>query len=640
KDMGELPPKPPGLRRCESPENQKITPAYRTDGGAVNEMITPENINFETLTDEDAAEILKGMVDSREFLFKALDQDGDGRLSPAEIDAAPKILRSLDKDGDGALNESELEGYGFHFIPGQVRSNAIVRMLDLDGDLRVTAEDIAEAPNRIRRLDRDMDGIVRREDVFSKLPKTILDRIGGAADMLWFLYNLSYYTDDLIGEVLPGSDSRGMSDGYTLLYEANSNADVQVAKKVFLLGSDGKPVHAWDNPNPEGVPEATSADLLPNGLLLRTVTTEDIANVHHWFPVASHGTVQLVDWDGTVVWQYTRCARGKHCLHHDSKMLPNGNILVFSWEALTKAEAKTLGWEDQEILNPRGDGYIWGDRLLELKPNLEDGSTDIAWEWAALDHIVQHHDPDTPNYGKPSEQRHKLHLNYTKYANYLFTYGQLFHCNSVSYNEERDQLIISSAQFSELWVIDHSGTTEETRGSKGDLLFRWGNAETYSDEVPTFNRQDKLLYWQHDVQWLTDDLPHTGEILVTNNGAMRGLDTYPNPDEKSMGFGSAYTEVLEVTFPTTSEGAYDWEGEVTIDWSFKGDPPEAMFSPFMSGADRTPSGNTVFIFGHNKRIIEVTPEGEVVADFVPPGPGRAFRVRRYGYDYPGLARLK
>ena len=83
----------------------------------------------------------------------------------------------------------------------------------------------------------------------------------------------------------------------------------------------------------------------------------------------------------------------------------------------------------------------------------------------------------------------------------------------------------------------------------------------------------------------------------------------------------------------------DGDGEVVTTWSYKGDPPEGMFAPFMSGVDRTPSGNTVFAFGHNKRVIEVTPDGEVVADFRIPGPGNTFRVRRYPFDFPGLKQL-
>jgi len=292
-------------------------------------------------------------------------------------------------------------------------------------------------------------------------------------------------------------------------------------------------------------------------------------------------------------------------------------------------EAIALGWEPQEFLNPRGDEYVWTERILELEPNLEDGSTKVVWEWAVVDHIVQAYDATKPNYGKVSENCHKLNFNYAKYANYLFTFGQLYHLNSVAYNAERDQIILSSANFSELWIIDHSGSTEETRGPKGDLLFRWGNPETYSDDPnPTFSHKDKILYWQHDIQWLDDSVPHTGDIILINNGAMRGADGLPNPDEKSMGFGSAYTDILELMLPTKPDGTYDWEDEPMVTWSYKGDPPQSMFAPFMSGVSRTPSGNTVFAFGHNKRIMEVTPEGEVVADFrVPERLGRALAAR-------------
>ncbi|MEM7032777.1 MAG: aryl-sulfate sulfotransferase [Chloroflexota bacterium] len=373
---------------------------------------------------------------------------------------------------------------------------------------------------------------------------------------------------------------------------------------------------------------------------MRTLAVEDITKIHDWFPVGAHGTVQLVDWDGTVVWQYTRCARGKYCLHHGSHVMPNGNILVIGYEALTPNEAIALGWEPQAFLNPRGDGYVWSERILELEPNLEDGSTKIVWEWAVIDHLVQAYDATKPNYGKVSEHRNRINFNYAKYENYLFTFGQLYHLNSVAYNEARDQIILSSANFSELWIIDHSGSTEETRGAKGDLLFRWGNPETYSDDPnPTFMREDKQLYWQHDIQWMSKSRPHTGDIILINNGAMRGLNGLPNPAEKSMGFRYAYTDILELSLPITEGGTYNWEGDVVTTWSYKGDPPEAMFAPFMSGVDRTPSGNTVFAFGHNKRIIEVTPEGEVVADFRVPGSGNTFRVRRYGFDHPGLARL-
>ena len=58
--------------------------------------------------------------------------------------------------------------------------------------------------------------------------------------------------------------------------------------------------------------------------------------------------------------------------------------------------------------------------------------------------------------------------------------------NSVDYNEAFDQIILSSHNFNEIWVIDHSTTTAQAAshsggnsGMGGDLLYRWGNPRAY-----------------------------------------------------------------------------------------------------------------------------------------------------------------
>ena len=61
------------------------------------------------------------------------------------------------------------------------------------------------------------------------------------------------------------------------------------------------------------------------------------------------------------------------------------------------------------------------------------------------------------------------------------------HVNSVDYNAELDQIVISVHEFSEIWIIDHSTTTAEAAGHTGgrsgkggDLLYRWGNPRRLS----------------------------------------------------------------------------------------------------------------------------------------------------------------
>jgi len=585
----------------------------------------------EDLSDQQAVAILKKLQGSTLFLFNALDLDGDGELSPAEIDAAPETLRALDRDGDGMLNESELEGGGFHLFPGWVRNNAIVRMLDVDGDLCVTSADMADAPNRIRRLDKDGDGIVKLADVVQQFNPELRKKMGAPAQVLRMHERLRNYAPEDYGSVTPGHDSRA-SNGYTLIYESNNNNDIQVANDAFLLDKNGQRVHTWKNSL--HTPEGTTAELLENGLLLRSVAIEDALLTHH-FPVGAHGTIELVDWDETVLWQFSRIEVGKHCLHHDSEPLPNGNILVTSYEALTVADAEALGWRPQVIKTPRGDGFVWVEKILELKPNLEDGSTEIVWEWNVLDHIVQDHDATKPNYGTIAENPRKLNLNYTQFERFFFTMGQLFHINAVSYNAERDQIVLSSAKFDEFWIIDHSISREEAAGEQGDLLYRWGNQSAYD----TGRFEDKALFWQHDVQWMNPARPHSGDIMIFNNGAQRNADGSVNHNERGLGFGNAYTEILEISLPFQPDGQYDWSKPAEISWGYNRDGSKGVFSPFMSSASRMPDGNTLLVLGYNKRLIEVTDNGETVLDYRLGGPGRIYRALRYSDDYSGLKKL-
>ena len=56
------------------------------------------------------------------------------------------------------------------------------------------------------------------------------------------------------------------------------------------------------------------------------------------------------------------------------------------------------------------------------------------------------------------------------------------HTNAIAYNPQRDEIALSVLGNNEIWIIDHSTTTEEARGSTGgnsgkggDILYRWGN---------------------------------------------------------------------------------------------------------------------------------------------------------------------
>src|SRR5262249_17725952 len=108
------------------------------------------------------------------------------------------------------------------------------------------------------------------------------------------------------------------------------------------------------------------------------------------------------------------------------------------------------------------------------------------------------------------------------------------HCNSLSYNAEFDQIMVSSPEFNEIWIIDHSTTTAEAAshaggrsGKGGDLLYRWGNPRAYRAGTV----KDQRLFYQHNAQWIPRGFPGEGHLLVFNNGRRRPGGAHSTVDE-------------------------------------------------------------------------------------------------------------
>ena len=179
------------------------------------------------------------------------------------------------------------------------------------------------------------------------------------------------------------------------------------------------------------------------------------------------------------------------------------------------------------------------------------------------------------------------------------------HTNSIDYNEEFDQILLSVRYYSEIWVIDHSTTSAEAAGHTGgnsgmggDLIYRWGNPQAY-DRGTSSNRK---LYEQHDTQWIDEGFQGEGNILIFNNGV-----------------GRHYSTVDEIVPPVDDNGNYYLEsgsayGPTTPTWSYN--PSPSFYASHLSGADRLPSGNTLICNGESPgKLWEVTPEGTKVWEY-------------------------
>ena len=172
--------------------------------------------------------------------------------------------------------------------------------------------------------------------------------------------------------------------------------------------------------------------------------------------------------------------------------------------------------------------------------------------------------------------------------------------------------MLSSREFSEFWIIDHSTTTAQAAshsggrsGHGGDLLYRYGNPQTYDRGTAA----DRVFYYQHDPKWIPAGSPGAGDITVFNNGVGRPGD-------------QDYSSVDEITPPPvdasgnyllTAGQAY---GPSTPTWIYVA--PPAYFSAIIGSATRLPNGNTLIDYGVDATFSEVTPAGQEVWKYVSP----------------------
>lgn len=134
----------------------------------------------------------------------------------------------------------------------------------------------------------------------------------------------------------------------------------------------------------------------------------------------------------------------------------------------------------------------------------------------------------------------------------------------------------------------------------GEILWRYGG--------------QGVLHNQHDAQLLDN-----GNVLLFDNGQTRS-DSFPS------------SEAQEIN-PLTDEVVWRYGGRGVFGWR--------LFSSVISGVQRLPNGNTLITEGMSGRLVEVTPEKEVVWEFVNPfyreevggGPNQAiFKARSYPAD--------
>ena len=370
-------------------------------------------------------------------------------------------------------------------------------------------------------------------------------------------------------------------DGYTL-FSPNEN--------TYLIDNCGKIIHSWQSSYKPG----SSVYLLEDGSLLRTCRIPNSI----FSGGGSGGRIEKRDWDNNLIWSYDFSNTSYH-QHHDIEPMPNGNILVLCWEYKSLIDAILSGRDPSAL----ADNELWPTYIIEVQPQ---GNNDmnIVWEWHLWDHLVQDFDPAKINYGVIANHPELININsYSGNGK-----KDWLHCNSIDYNEELDQIIISSRALSEIYIIDHSTTTAEAATNSGgnsnkggDILYRWGNPAKYNNGTSA----DQRLSGQHDAHWIPNGLSDEGKIMIFNNGQNRG-----------------YSSVDIINPPINSNGDYfltsNTFGPISAEWSYTAQNPSDFYSSYISGAHRLPNGNTLICDGAHGTFFEIDTTGNQVWKYINP----------------------
>lgn len=404
-------------------------------------------------------------------------------------------------------------------------------------------------------------------------------------------------------------DKEKAYDGYTLISPMIKN------KSSYLLNMDGQIVHEWKCKASPGL----YAELLPNGHLLRAETTDqkkdikdsglNIKGKKYAGIGGSGGYIREYNWDGDMVWEYKMSEANKEIQHHTFNRMPNGNTLILGWEYITKEKAIELGRKPETIpskpVKNKG-GYhngFWNDFVREVNPK-----GDTVWEWHVSDHIGTGPDKIDFNYILPKPLGELYH-------DYDWS-----HFNTVNYIPETDTIVLNSRNFGEFYFINHK---------TGKIEYRWGNPTTYDPKAKKpsyYDDGDQIVFGSHCATPIAN-----GNIILFDNGSER-------PESRR-------SRALEIN-PKTGE----------IVWEFASKHTNSFSSHRQGGVQRLANGNTLICSTHGGHVMEVTPDKEIVWEFVNPitvgkpkcilrnedggfndGMGNMIhRAFRYGTDYPAF----
>jgi len=332
--------------------------------------------------------------------------------------------------------------------------------------------------------------------------------------------------------------------------------------------------------------------------------------VHRWYgdPVIKRGSqlferlsngnyvsngihVTEQDWNGDVLWHlpFERKDRPLSSMyHHDVQRLPNGNYIVMVREYVSDPKISKVKLQD--------------DHLMEISPEKK-----IVWEWWGHEHFDEFEFTDEAK--KIIYETGGGEVGAFPPPHEEWFLGDWLHINTIHVSPENPlykegdsrfkpgNLLLCSRNTNMIFIIDKK---------TGSIVWKWGALlKMRGFWILGVGDTRHCLVGPHDPKMLDN-----GNILIYDNGGSGG---YPP-------IVRFYTRLVEIN-PVSGE----------IIWEYIYRPsPRRFLSITTGGVQRLPNGNTLSLDSNQGRVFEITPQGEIVWEYV--NPRGFYRTQRISYE--------
>ncbi len=396
-----------------------------------------------------------------------------------------------------------------------------------------------------------------------------------------------------------------------------------------LIDMNGNIVKQWKNMSNMDHP----VKILKGGYIMGA-TREKVEHIGREWKHPESTDLSIMDWDGKIVWNFAKAG-----MHHDFQLPGNPVGYWVPGMPMTFNTDKVLILSHKMVKNPRiSDKLLEDDYLVEV-----DSKGNILWEY------LYSNNKDFAAMGFTEEDKNTMY----KWPNFAATRikgtqgGDWTHINCASYlgpnkwyDEDPvkyhmfhpDNIISDGRQTNTLEIIDHK--TKKRVWQVGPYYAPDTKWIFNGKEYPNAYKRLDWIIGVHHTHMIPKGLPGEGNILTYDNGGRGGYGA-PNPGSPN-GLNNAIRDssrVLEFD-PTTLRVVWEYSGR-TMGYRDE----YKIYSAYVSGAQRLPNGNTLVTNGSVGQFMEVTPDLEIVWEYISPFFNQTgkynlvYRSYRVPYDY-------